>query len=117
FSCDAEPDADDDAAGAVPAGVYWDVERSAYDHQRLVDGVYNPGDFGRHEHARAESAVGGERCYFELRQCNGEHFDDPVADIDLIGDLSGDDQLRCDHWGRLLDYWRGEFSCAAETDA
>ena len=47
---------------------------------------HNGGDSEWYEYSGAESSVGGERSDPELWQCDGEHGDDAVVDVDVDGD-------------------------------
>ncbi len=68
----------------------------------------------RYEHGSTESSVDNKRREFELRQCDGEHGNDAVFDVDVDWDVTGDSELCCD-CGRWLYDHRGEFACNANS--
>ena len=82
---------------------YGNRQRSAHDHQRLLDGCTTVGDSERDKHGSTESAVVGQCSKPELWQRDGEHSDDAIVDADFDGNFAGDGELCCDYWGWIYD--------------
>ena len=78
-------------------------QRSADDHQQLVDWEHGGSVSKRHEHCSTKPAADGECGELEFWQCDRQHLNDAVVDPDLDRDFTGDSQFSDCQRSRLYD--------------
>ena len=116
FTGHAEPNSVDDPAGAICSDSDWGSNRAAFDQQQLVEREHGDCGLERHEYHRTESTVDDKRREPELRQCDSEHCDDAVVDVDIYGHISCHGELGID-FGRWLYHRREQLAGDAEPNA